>query len=171
MFTKLSNQIRRWLHKPVFEYSQLVIFDGDQTNCDTFTRLYQSPPTQTKYAWVSASTIPKVVQHSKLVEILKTSSYGKEAVDTLIALVIYDTLVKYPHIKKVFIVSADGDFLDTIINLARYWPDVKFGLVNDQTRATSLKSKSAQRTLSDTYPNCSVTKIKRYPQLKKVTQK
>ena len=163
----MFNRIKQYINKfttPRREtspsISELVIFDGDQTPPDTFTRLYRPNQAHCKYIWVTVTTIPRVVKHTS-VEVIKPSSVGKEATDTQIALSVFNSLTTTPNITKVFIVSSDGDFIDVIINLSRYFPTIKFVLVDDQKHPTSKASGIARRTLSLRFANCSVVRLKR----------
>jgi hypothetical protein len=163
MFNRIKQYINKFTVRTAStapSISELVIFDGDQTPPDTFTRLYRQNQAHCKYIWVTVTTIPRVVKHTS-VEVIKPSSVGKEATDTQIALSVFNSLTTTPNITKVFIVSSDGDFIDVIINLSRYFPAIKFVLVDDQRHPTSKASQIARRSLSLRFTNCSVVRLKR----------
>lgn len=140
---------------------ELVIFDGDQTNNETLKLLYTKKDS-IKFVWVQVGKlIPKAIKkHSIDIQLIIPSAIGKESTDTQIAITIVDTLHKNPSIKKVFIVSSDGDFLDIMLSLSNIFPHVVFVLANNQIRVTSKAAQYASRTLSIANPNCSVIKIK-----------
>lgn len=143
-----------------------VFFDGDQTNKQTFDVLWVKDSKQTKFTWVSVHMhLPKFI-NTELINYIKPASVGKEATDTQIAMSIVDELHKLPSLKTIYIVTSDGDFLDTVINLSVMFPTKKFVIINNGTHCTSGAGTAAGRTLNQNHPNCSIIKIK-LPEKKK----
>jgi hypothetical protein len=105
--------------------TEIVIFDGDQATKTDFLRFYKENPS-TEYVWVqNSNALPKFLRN-RVVGGIVAPSFGKESVDKLIAMMLVDFCHRYQNLQSVFIISADGDFVDILETLGIMFPMKRF---------------------------------------------
>lgn len=115
--------------RPTTLVTELVLFDGDNVSRRAFLDLHNQDALHTQYTWIQNSKwFPKYITKSK-VHAMHPSAVGKEAVDTYLSMIVVDHCHKNPALERVYLVSNDADFVDTIVNACQLFSHIKFTLM------------------------------------------
>lgn len=152
MIQKFVNWVRSF--RAASGPTDLVLFDGDQVRKAEFAKLYRES-SSTEYHWIQVSThFPKNVEKTGI-QMHRAPSTGKESTDTKLTVMLVDLCHQYAAtLKRVYVVSADGDFVDVLETTGQLFPVVKFAQVINKSRVVNKNVKATARRLNGT--NCSI---------------
>jgi hypothetical protein len=134
--------------------TELVFFDGDQVTKAELNQFYRKH-TSVEYHWIQVGSVfPRILPKHNL-HFHHAPSTGKEATDTKITVMLTHLCSKYKStLKSVYVVSADGDFVDVLETVGGIFPTIQFAQMINTTRRTNKRVKPTARRLAGT--NCSV---------------
>lgn len=147
---------------------EYVVFDGDNATVKAFQALYQQLFSHVEYKWVHRGTvIPNSIKQASHTQVVTPPHSGKEAVDLYIAMDIINKCHLNPHVRKVYVVSNDGDFVDVIYNASVMFPKVQFTqLVNKSAKSPASRSQSKSLRLLKRTPTPNMTIVNFKPKEK-----
>jgi hypothetical protein len=145
MFKTILNFFRK--PAPIISRDQTHIFvDGDQIGKSDHARLYRKTE-NVKWFWVSGTPTPKFLDPE--VNYFKSKSIAKESVDCLIAMMAIKECIENQRLKKLVIVSGDGDFIEILLTMSDMYPHINFVWLRPSkaNTKTSIKALDALKNL------------------------
>lgn len=152
MIRKFVNWVRSF--RAASGPTELVFFDGDQATKAELSKFYRAND-NTEYHWVQVGPTPPKLSSNMKVQMHRAPNTGKEATDTKITMLLTHLCNKYAStVKRVHVISADGDFADVLETACDLFPTIRFTQMINTRRKTNKDLRATFRRLEGS--NCSV---------------
>lgn len=151
----MFNFLKFWKSSKKNPKTIAVFFDGDQITSKILKQFLDKRQSSIRYVWIqSGKNKPRLLDSQ--IEYCQAPSFGKEATDMMLSILITKYCCENPDLREVHVVSGDGDMINMTSMLAGIFHHITFYVLHPSTRELKRGTKEYLATVPH---NCKFVKF------------